>query len=312
MILLLSSCESKTDLKEVQVLFVPSFLHSTKFTIDVENKIIEQCTYQDGYYVKEWIDSTSYKTHRKDTLIIHYQKSFSIKDKVLNKFLNELNKSQLNTTTKHREPMLDGVVFRISKINIKNDTISLTSNITRRNEKSILEYKILDPFFDLLNNTINEYEGISEIEKIQDYYSYGLPIKKVNDKPLEYRIWGSISGCREDNPELISFLNSLPNNKPILFDLRNGSFAYCLNEVLEEYSQKKELFLYGDKSAISSKEIMDEIKLAEKNGEVLSELRLQAFETHKMIYENWINNRKIKSFMTKEELLKTISRNDYK
>lgn len=312
LVLTLFSCKSKTELKEVQVLFSPSFLYPTKFTIDIENKSIEQYTYQDGYYVKEWIDSTTYKEHRKDTLIIHFQKSYPIDDKILNEFLNKLKRSHLDSTIKHREPMLDGIAFRISKINKVKDTISLTSNFTRRNEKTQIEYKILDPFFDLAYKTIKDYDGICEIENIQDYFSYGLPIKKVNDKLLEYRIWGSISGCREDNVEFLTLLKNLPIDKPVIFDLRNGSISYCLNEVLEEYSQKREIYIYGDKSALSSKEIMDEIKLAEKNGEVLSELRKQAYETHKIIYENWKNNKKIKSFLTKEEIIKTIANSGYK
>lgn len=305
--ILLFSCKNSTNLKEVQLLFAPSFLYPTKFTIDIENKTIEQYTYQDGYYVKEWIDSSTYREHRKDTLIVHYQKTFPIDNKTLNEFLNKLKRSQLDSTMQHREPILDGIGFRISKIDKKNDTISLTSNITRRNEQSQVEYKILDPFFNLAYKTIKDYDGISEIENIQDYFSYGLPIRKVNDKPLEYRIWGSISGCRADNVEFLSLLQNLPIDKPVIFDLRNGSIAYCLNEVIEEYSQKRELYIYGDKSALSSKEIMDEIKLTEKNGEVLSELKKQAYETHKMIYENWKNNKKIKSFLTRKEIIKTIN-----
>ena len=307
----LISCNSKSNLKEVQVLFAPSFLYPTKFTINIEDKTIEQYTYQDSYYVKEWIDSTSYREHRKDTLVIHYQKSFPINNQILNKFLNELKTSQLDSTIQHREPILDGIGFRVSEIDIKNDTISLTSNITRRNEKSQMEYKLLDPFFDLAYKSINDYEGVSGIENIQDYFSYGLPIRKVNEEPIEYRIWGSISGCRKDNQEFLTLLQNLPNDKPVIFDLRNGSIAYCLNEVLEEFSQKRELYIYGDKSALSSKKIMDEIKLAEKKGEVLSELRIQAYETHKMIYENWKNNQKIKSFLTKEDVIRTIANNGY-
>ena len=305
------SCNSNSDLKEVQVLFGPSFLHPTKFTIDIKNKTIEQYTFQNSYYVKEWIDSTSYREHRKDTLIIHYQKTFSIDNQVLNKFLSGLKTSQLDSTIQHQRPILDGIGFRVSKINVKNDTISLTSNITSRENESQLEYKILDAFFELSYKSINDYNGISGIENIQDYFSYGLPIRKVNENPIEYRIWGSISGCREDNQEFLKILENLPNDKPIIFDIRNGSIAYCLNEVLEEYSQKKHIYIYGDKSALVSKEIMDEIKLAEMNGEILSELRISAYETHKMIYENWKNNQKIKSFLNKEEVLKTIANTVY-
>ncbi len=305
----LTSCNNNSELKEVQVLFAPSFLHLTKFTIDIENKTIEQYTFQDSYYVKERIDSTSFRERKKDTLIIYYKKTFPIDSQILNKFLNELKASQLDSTIQHRRAMLDGIGFRVSKINKKNDTISLTSNFTSRKEESQLEYKILDVFFELLYKSIDDYNGISGIENIQDYFSYGLPIRKVNENPIEYRVWGSISGCRSDNQEFLTLLKNLPKEKPVLFDLRNGSIAYCLNEVLEEYSQKKKIYLYGDRSMIESKDIMDEIKLAKKNGEVLSKLRIQAYETHKMIYENWGNNKKIKSFLTKEDILKTIANN---
>lgn len=309
--IVLFSCNSNDDLKEVQFLFGPSFLHPTKFTIDIKNETIEQYTFQNSYNIKEWIDSTSYREKRKDTLIVYYQKTFPIDNQELNKFLNKIKVSQLDSTIQHQRDIMDGIGFRISKINIENDTISLTSNFTGR-EESQLEYKLLDAFFELCYASINDYEGISGIENIQDYFKYGLPIRKVNTNPLEYRISGTISGCRDDNQEFLNFLENLPNNKPIIFDLRNGSIAYCLNEILEEYSQKKNIYFYGDKSALVSKEIMDEIKLAEINGEILSELRISAYETHKMIYQNWKNNKKIKSFLNKDEVIKTIANTVYK
>lgn len=301
------SCKNNSDLKEVEFFFAPSFLYPTKFKIDIKHSTIEQYTFQDSYYVKEWIDSTSYREHRKDTLVVHYKKTFKIKKAELNQFLSELKLSHLDSTVEHRRSVLDGIGFRVNKINSRNDTISLTSINPSRTEEFQMDYKLLDAFFDLSYKSIDDYDGISGIENIQDYFNYGLPLRIVNENPIEYRIWGSISGCRDDNQEFLRILESLPNDKPVIFDLRNGSIAYCLNEVLEEYSQKKHLYIYGDKSALQSKKIMDEIKLAEKNGKVLSELRIQAYETHKMIYENWKNNQKIKSFLTKEELLKTIA-----
>ena len=101
--------------------------------------------------------------------------------------------------------------------------------------------------------SIDDYEGISGVENIQDYFAYGLRIKKAADNPLEYRIWGSIRGCREDQQELLTFLENLPDNEPVLFDLRNGSFSYCLDEVLEEFVQKKTLYIYGNKYATKAK-----------------------------------------------------------
>ncbi|CAL2104690.1 conserved protein of unknown function [Tenacibaculum sp. 190130A14a] len=289
----LISCSKNNELKEIQILFGPSFLNPTKFTIDIKEKTILQYNYQ---------------INSEDTFTVLYEKEFPIGSVVFDKFLRDLKESKLDSTITHRKDILDGIGYRISKIYNRGDTISLTSNLTRRNEESGLEYKMLDAFFDLAYQSINDYDGVSGLENIQDYFYYGLPIKKMDKEPLEYRVWGSISGCREDNEEFIDFLNNLPADKPVIFDLRNGSIAYCLNDVLEEFSQKRELYFYGDQNAMESKSIMEEIKLAEKNGEELSELRKQAYEIHKEMYEYWKNNTKINSSLTKEEVLNKIDK----
>lgn len=290
-IIVLFSCKRDADLKQVQFLFKPSFLHQTMLTIDIENKTIEQYTFQNKYYVTQTSDSILFRDIIIDTLIIHYQKIFPIDDKVLSEFLTELNSSQLDSNVQHYKPMLDGIIFRISKINSQNDTISLASNITQREEQSQLEYKILDALFELSYKSINDYHGILEIENIQDYFSYGLPIRKVNGNPIEYRVGGSISGCRKDNQEFFKFLESLPNDKPVIFDLRNGSIAYCLNEVIEEYSQKKLLYFYGDR---------------------LPEIRIDQYKTFETNWENSQNKQKARLFHTKDEVLKAIVSDRYK
>jgi hypothetical protein len=307
----LFSCNTNSELKEIQLLFVPSFDPITQFTIDIEASTIKQYTYRDKYRVEEPIDSISYNIIIKDTLIVYHQKTYVVDGQVMKKFLNEIKESRLDSTIQNQEPILDGIGYRISKINFRNDTISLTSNISNR-EEAELEYKLLDPFFELTYSTIQDYDPVAVIENIQDHFSYGLPIRKVNDNPIEYRIWGGISGCREDNQEFLEMLEALPIETPIIFDLRNGSIAMCLNEVLEEFSLKKSLYFYGDRHALESKEIIDEIEFAEDNGEVLNELRLQALEFHKMVYDNWQNNKTIKSFNSKKEVLETIANNAYK
>lgn len=287
LILTLFSCKRNAELKQVQILFKPSFLHQTMLTIDIKNKTIEQYTFQTTYYATEWVDSTEFLEKRIDTLIIHYQKTFPISDEILGEFLTELNAAPLDSTIQHYEPMLDGIVFRVSKINSLNDTISIGSNITRRKEQSELEYKILDAFFELAYKSINDYKAVCEIENIQDYFSYGLPIRKVNENPIEYRILGSIIGCRKDNQEFLKFLENLPKDKPVIFDLRNGSIAYCLNEMVEEFSQKKLLYFYGDS---------------------LPEIRINQYKTFETDWEDLQNKQKIKLFHTRGEALKAIDK----
>jgi len=63
----------------------------------------------------------------------------------------------------------------------------------------------------------------------------------MNTELIEYRVWGRISGCESDNSESIKFLDSLPNDKTAIFDLRNGSSAPCLSSLLNRL--KKNGFL---------------------------------------------------------------------
>jgi hypothetical protein len=310
-LLLLSCNEKNNDVNEISILFAPSFHSRTNFRIDIKNSVIEQFSYDDYYLIEEKLDSNTYRTKRKDTLITYYKNKFKINESDLKNFLKILDQVQLDSTLQHREPMIDGISYRISKINKEYDTISLTSNLTIRSKKSEIEYKILDSFFELIYKTIQNYDGYSIAENIQNYFHYELPIRKTNSNPLEYRVWGTISGCRDNNVEFIDFLESLPKRKPVILDLRNGSISYCLNEVLDEYSQKKLIYIYGDKNINNSKKIMNEIELSESKGEKLSELRTQAYNTHKYIYEKLKNNKHNRYFQTRDELLKTVANSGF-
>jgi hypothetical protein len=308
---ILYSCDNNQKLKKVEFLFAPSFLNITKFTIDIENKTIEEYSSQTSYTEYKKNEENQIKEITKDTLIVHYKKTFKISNENLQDFLNELELSQLNKSLKHGEKCLDGVGFRISKINMKNDTISLTTSNPLRNNKYKTDFKILDAFFKLSYKTINDYKGICIVENIQDYFNYGLPIRLVNKNPLEYRVWGSVSGCREDNQKLIAFFNKLPNNKPVLFDLRNGSFSICLYEVLGDFSKKKQLYFYGKNETLEYKKIIEkqktEIEDAKKNNKDYSHLEEQykdnLWNYKESISVNKLLNKNIKFYFTKEEIL---------
>ena len=252
--LLIISCSDSTNLKEIEISFSPAFMHPTKFTIDLENNIITQYQFQSSYSYEEK-DTTnrdekfSFKLRRfifKDTLIVHYEKSFHINDNTLDRFLRVINKFNFDSIIVHdRDDVEDGISFSFIATNSKNETFSLMSRCPDRTIRYKLEYIILDAFFKLAYVSINDYDGMCTVENIQDYFSYGLPIKLTSKEPLEYRVWGTISGCRNDNQELQKFLNKLPIEKPAIFDLRNGDFAPCLYELFDEFSNKKSIYYYG-------------------------------------------------------------------
>ena len=279
---LISCVNKKDDLKEIIIEFYPAFVKPTRFTIDLRDRTIDQYQYQTSieYYDPDsikWGDFYAHRVKNKDTLIVYYKKTFKINKVDLNKFLQSVNENKLDSNIVHDRIVLDGVSFNYNTVNNNNDTISLKSVCPNRNENK-LDYKYLDAFFELAYTTISDYKGICIVENIQDYFSYGLPIKLISKDPFEYRIWGTISGGRNDNFELLNFLSKLPTDRPVIFDLRNGSFAPALYEVFNEFGRQKDIYYYGGET----------------------------------IENKWVKIKLNKSFTNREQVIKTIANTAYK
>lgn len=287
--------------------FYPSFLSPIHYTIDIDQKIL----YQNSKLIK-----IQEQAQGSNNLI---NQEYQIAEKDLKTFLEKIESVQLDSSIRHNREVLDGISFRFSKINIWNDSISLISVSPSREEEYQKDYKILDAFFELTAKTIkNNNKGQSLTENIQDYFHYGLPIKKTSNKPLEYRVSGRISGCREGNRALVNLLDSLPLNEPIIFDIRNGSFAPCLSELLDEYGEKKEIYYYGNfelnRLDLDIETLEDELSEAEKdnsNGLVGSiQIQLKELRNNKEKISGEVHL-KPNSFRTRETLIKTIANNAY-
>lgn len=304
LILILFSCSDNTNVEKIEYNFYPAFLSPIAYKIDINSKTLSQESIK-----------TEYSSIYDNRLL---SKDYKIKENHLNLFIAQIEASKLDSSLVHKISVLDGIGFKFNSINKKNDTISLISVSPSRTEENKIDYIILDAFFQLANTTIDDYKGISHVENIQDYFSYGLPIKKMSDSPLEYRVWGSVTGCKTDNPELISFLDSLPNNKPVILDLRNGSFAPCLSDLIVEYIDKKVIYCYGDFELIK---LNQEIEILQKNLEI-AEKDNNSSKVRKLnvnlrlslrFKEDLINSqdKRLYAFPTKNEVLKTIANNVY-
>ncbi|WP_299229746.1 hypothetical protein [uncultured Psychroserpens sp.] len=301
------SCNPERNIEKIEYEFYPAFLSPIKYSIDLNDKVL----YQNSKFHK------SNGTIQGSKNLIN--KKYDISNENLALFLNEIREIGLDSSIVHQRNVLDGIGFKFNTIDQRNDTISLTSVSPSRIEEYELDYKILDAFFQLANKTINDYKALSITENIQDYFAYGLPIKLTNNEPLEYRIWGGISGCESDNPELIRFLDSLPNDKPVIFDLRNGSFAPCLSSLLDRFNKTNQFFYYGNyyltNSDLELETLKDQLKEVEKdsNSSMVGSLRVRIRETEK--FKKEIENEIVKNqntFGTKEEIIKTIANNGYK
>lgn len=301
--LFIFSCNSEKIVYE----FYPAFITPIHYTIDIDQRILHQNSKQ--FKIEGNVQGS-------DNLI---NEQYEIDKLVLKTFLERIESVKLDSSVRHDRMVLDGISFRFSKINSWNDSTSLISVSPSREEKYRKDYEILDAFFELTDKTIkNNNKGQSLTENIQDYFVYTLPIKRTSNKPIEYRVAGRISGCREGNKALINLLDSLPLNEPIIFDIRNGSFAPCLSGLLEEYKQKKEIYYYGNfelnRMDLDIETLEDELLEAEKDNSngLVGRIRIQLKELRndrKKIIEEL--NLKQNSFRSRETLIKTIANNTY-
>jgi len=315
LICVLSSCKDQAEIKEIKFDFFPSFSHQTHITIDYKKNTLNVNVSEDFYFEQlEYPDTTEpYIVKKGDTLITFYDKTFTLKDSDLEKFKIAENNSSFDVTTTHKRSVLDGISFKVSKLNTKNDTIFLNSNSPRRGIKFMLDYSLLDPLFELLYSSIENKEGISIIEDIQEYFDYQM-IRKTNNNPLEIRIYGRLNkGCGTNNDFLTSYLESLPS-EPIIFDCREGELSYCVYSLFEELAKNKAIYFYGKNEMIKChKDViaaLDEeyeyYKEKDYKNEIWDELERKA----DLKYGNWLNNPNIKWFKTKEEILEHIAKKE--
>lgn len=290
--LLLLSC-NRTSLHRMEFLFTPAFHHHSQFEIDLDNKSLVYYNYL--------------KDYKRKTYSNKQVKTYSIKKEDLDQFLNQMYSVKLDSTVDYSRRILDGIGFKVCKYLSNSDTICLTNNSPDRNNNYRNEYILLDGFFQLVNKTVTDQEGLSYIENIQDYFDYGLPIKKMANEPLEYEVWGAVT--ENELVELDDFFNRLPVNTPVLFDVSNGSISEDALKVFEKYQSVKQLYFYGFNGYVSLKELKDfeigKLKRIYKHKEFYGDVNLET-EAEIRIDSNWKTVGSLNAFKTKEELIKSL------
>jgi len=288
----------KNSVESIGFLFTPAFNHHSQFEIDISNEFLV-------YYNN--VKDCAYPNQNKplDCQVEEY----SIHPKDLNAFLDQTSSAQCNSTIDHSRTLLDGIGFRVCKVLHTGDTLRLTSSSPRRTKEYKKEYILLDSFFDLAYKTISNYKTVTYLEDIQHYFDYQLPIKRVSNIPLEYRIWSRIDDDDQTQLALIHFLDSLPSDKPVLFDVRNGGMSVQSQAIFETYHFEKKMFFYGYNGLLSLKEIKayeaDHLKRRYRHPEFFGDFDFDK-EIEFQIKQKWQTLSCLKTFQTKKELLKAL------
>ncbi len=282
------ACNESDSIRQMKFDFVPGYNRNSSFVVDFDRNVLEFGNLNSKANIDRDI------------------KTYKISSETISKFKSQIHLIDLDTPLNHSRGLLDGIYFRACKILRNQDSICITTQSPERISAFELEYHFLDAFFELGYKTIDDYKSLCCLENIQDYFDYGLSIKQSETNPLEFRIWGSVFGDERDNKMLTMFLNGLPKDKVIVFDVRNGSINERAISIFEEYGKFHQFFFYGYNGAYSIKELKEyetaRFKRTHKHPEFYGDIN-QEEEIEKRLVENWRTVGSLKSFRTKRNLL---------
>jgi len=285
LIITLFSCNREKS-KEINYEFYPSFSSPISYKIDLRN---------DFLIIKN----------------LDYSKKIRIEENDLKSFITEIEAAKIDSSLNHTKQLLDGIGLRISILNKRDDSIILITSSPKRIGKELIDYKLLDPFYDLAYKTIDDSKGQILTEDTQNYFDYGLQVRKINSNPLEYRIWGNYK-----EKEIINFLKKLPN-EPVIFDSR-FEFPYQIFKYSKKLKKSTEIYFYGladlTEAENKLKELKKQLMIAEKsNKKDVGRIRIEIRETEKYKNEQLeIIDDVSNLYLTKGEILKTIANNVHK
>lgn len=240
---------------------------------------------------------SKYSGRPNDYILLNKTYSFTSEQGV--KLRKVLNRNIPDSIVRKYESGLDGGGFEINYIKKVGDTSKIiTRNLYRKNSKYIDEFIKIDAFFDFAYSIVNDSLGIDALDCTMRPYFTGLPIRKVSDNPLEYRIWGSISGNASWNNDLLSpFLNNLPKDKCIIIDCNNMLSYAWQEDILRLYIIKNTNLNFANMAWLKNTrksliEFKDKIKIVSNNEEELKELKntstYNLYMNHSMELDNWL------------------------
>ena len=190
--------------------FYPSFIPSSNFNLEIN---------PDEPKLKFKIFKPKSFFDENDTIIIYDEGSIKLSQDDYFKFKSIIDQIDfVNHKNDDERIILDGISGSVNKIDVYGDTATIDFRSPNRKDFKI-EYRLIDAFFELTENNVVQRKQIEYVEALKGYFDYGLPIKKTNETPLEYRFWGALTSNEEK--ELNELLQGLPSDKPVIFDCTN-------------------------------------------------------------------------------------------
>jgi hypothetical protein len=160
-----------------------------------------------------------YRQFYPDSVFIKHLEKAEISRTDFQKFSSWLTTQKLtNQKSLLKEGILDGITIYFR---FKNDSVDNHFSFICPDPSDSAEFKIIKSLFNLFENSFKNHLSINYIEHLKGYFDFGLLVKHISDNPLEYRFYDHLSANEYD--EFYELMESLPIDKPIIFDFSNFS-----------------------------------------------------------------------------------------
>jgi hypothetical protein len=296
------SCHNGTRSVQTVTLYFWCFGHPyTSFTLDFISDALMCRNY--GYDPK--------LNAKKKQMVPEFEKNYSLDAETSDRLRKLFTIHAPDSVARREEEATDGYGFYIEYVWKENDTSKLVVINPRRNTKYKTDYLQIDEFFEVANAVISDSIGMSIVEETHHVYYEGLPIKKISEHPLIYKAWGEFSGCREDNEDLLVFLDNLSKEKCAMIEIGGNTFSQCLMEVIVEYSLKSNIVFIGDKDLLfwlrrRLTDIKKDLLDAQKRGINLEEtpenvMELRSYQRDSLLFNEWLRMPDAGLIKSKEE-----------
>lgn len=225
--LLIWSCTNKKEVSKVTISFGGFKQPVTSFDLDFDYSTLRINNF--GY--RPVLDFPSQR------LAVEFSRVYRLPTKNASQLKALFNNHRPDSTTiLENNDAMDGSGFTIYYIRPNTDTVQLQVAKPKREKYYESAYKQIDSFFAVAYQAVDDSSGIASLDDSYNVYYPRLPVRKVSSDPPVYRIWGTVNGCRADQPELISFLESIKNEECAIVEIRSQKLSYCIAEVFAQYS----------------------------------------------------------------------------
>ena len=230
---LINLLSAKEELVELRFYFSPSFIPVSEFVFNFENQIEELELIIEIPFFK--LQELNFEKLEDDS-----SRYIPVISSQFLDFGNRLCAIEFDSIKRKPHRFYDGISIEITKKFNTGKEEKLYFDSPSIGEYKI-EYEILDDFFELIEKLGLKGNQRNYVERLKNYFDYGLPIKQTNSEPLEFRFWGSITSNHKT--ELKTFFRSLPPNQKIIFDLRNsGEMGTMFYKYFRRENRKKEIY----------------------------------------------------------------------